>query len=394
MSISSFYSGREMVKSRYREVALAPAFDAKPDFVILFSALLLVAFGALMVYSSTAMLSLDAGSGSTSYLGKHLLSIFLGVIGAYACYKISPKTWKEYSLPLVISSFLILALVVLFGSHAGGATRWIQFGPMRLQPGEFVKLVTVIAIASYANRYRDRMGSFTYGVLYPGIFLSCFAVLFLMQPDFGSTAVICLVAGCQLFLVVGLSHFLSVGLVAGLMAGVLVAVSPYRMRRFVAFLDPFSDPTSSGYQLIQSLIAVGSGGFLGQGLGVSKQKLFYLPAAHTDFIFAVVSEEFGMIGAMFVVALFLAILFRGLRVTFILAEDIFLSLMALGLTALIVLPALLNMGVVLGLLPTKGLVLPFISFGGTAMIASCCALGLLLRLSKDAEQLANQNQDM
>ena len=311
MSVRTVYSSGEMSRSSLREAVVQPVLDAKPDFVLLFSAILLVAFGALMVYSSTAMLSLDGGGGSTSYLNKHFLSIMLGLIAAYACFKVKPQIWKDFALPLVITSFVVLALVVLFGSHAGGATRWIQLGPMRLQPGEFVKLVTVIAIAAYANKFKERMGSFLYGVFYPGVFLSIFAVLFLLQPDFGSTSVICLVAGCQLFLVVGLSHFLSVGAVAGLMAGVLVAVSPYRMRRFVAFLDPFSDPTSSGYQLIQSLIAVGSGGLLGQGMGVSKQKLFYLPAAHTDFIFAVVSEEFGMIGAMFVVMLFLTILYRG-----------------------------------------------------------------------------------
>jgi cell division protein FtsW len=392
MATSLFYPTKEIRRSDYQSDQVSRVVEAKPDFILLFSAILLVAFGALMVFSSTAMLSLDGGSSSVSFLKKHVLSIILGLVCAYGCFKVNPSIWKGYAIPLVISSLCVLALVVVFGSNAGGATRWIQLGPMRLQPGEFVKVVTVIALAAYADHFKHRMGSFLYGVFYPGLFLSCFAVLFLLQPDFGSTSVICLVAGCQLFLVVGLSHFLSVGVVAGLMAGVLVAVSPYRMRRFVAFLDPFSDPTSSGYQLIQSLIAVGSGGFFGQGLGVSKQKLFYLPAAHTDFIFAVISEEFGMFGAMFVVAMFLIILYRGLRVTFLLADDIFHSLMALGLTALIVLPAFLNMGVVLGLLPTKGLVLPFISFGGTAMIASCCALGLLLRLSRLADKVSQAEQ--
>lgn len=393
MSTRSYYIAKDTASSHSGGVDHSLVMENKPDFILLFSVLLLVAFGALMVFSSTAMLSMDGGSSSVTFLKKHILSIILGAISAYGCFKVSPYVWKGYAFPLIVTSFCVLALVVIFGSHAGGATRWIQLGPMRLQPGEFVKVVTVIALAAYADRFRGKMGSFLYGVFYPGLFLASFAVLFLLQPDFGSTSVICLVAGCQLFLVVGLSHFLSVGVVAGLMAGVLVAISPYRMRRFVAFLDPFSDPSSSGYQLIQSLIAVGSGGFFGQGLGVSRQKLFYLPAAHTDFIFAVISEEFGMFGAMFVVAMFLIILYRGLRITFLLAEDIFLSLLALGLTALIVLPAFLNMGVVLGLLPTKGLVLPFISFGGTAMIASCCALGLLLRLSREAERLSNHNQD-
>lgn len=350
------------------------------DLVLFFAAIILCAIGSLMVFSTTAVSNSQAGT-VVGFFNRHIVSIALGLFLALIAFKISPEIYKKYTLHLVCFSALILLVVLIVGRNAGGATRWIQLGSLRVQPGEFVKLVTVIAVATYIEKFQAKLGSFVYGVIFPFSILSLFAVLFLLQPDFGSTTVMFLVAGAQLFLTVGLSHFLSIGVVGIIAGGFLVALSPYRMRRFLAFLDPFSDPSSSGYQLIQSLIAVGSGGFLGEGLGVGRQKLFYLPASHTDFIFAVISEEFGMLGALSVLFLFLVILVRGLKIALRLSSDVFLSSMAFGLTILIVLPALLNMAVVLGMVPTKGLVLPFISYGGTAMLVCCTCLGMLLRLS-------------
>ncbi len=358
-------------------------YDRSVDILLLVVVLGLVGIGMLMVFSTTALMQANSEGTSAAYLNKHLISIALGGMTAWICYKVPLEFWKKIAPVLIGVSFVALLLVALLGKNAGGATRWVQIAGLRIQPGEFVKLAVVLGVASYASHFKNRLGSFVYGLAIPGFFLMGLSALFLVQPDFGSTSVMCIVAGTQLFLVVGLGHFLSVGLLAAGAAGFLVAVSPYRMRRFLAFLDPFSDPTSSGYQLIQSLIAVGSGGLFGEGLGVGRQKLFYLPAAHTDFIYAVIAEEFGMIGACTVLFLFLVILHRGLKITFNLIDDVFKSLLALGLTMLIVIPGFLNMGVVLGLLPTKGLVLPFISFGGTAMLAAFAALGILLRLSTE-----------
>ena len=355
------------------------------DIPLFASVLILCGIGSLMVFSTTA-LSSETGVTVLSFFNRHIVSLLLGFGLAFLAFKINPQTYKRLAIPLVIVSAFSLLLVLVLGRSAGGAMRWIQFGGLRIQPGEFVKLVTVIAVATYIDRFKDRIGNFLYGVMLPMVVLSVFAVLFLLQPDFGSTAVIFLVAGAQLFLVAGISHFLSLGMVAVVVGGFLVALSPYRMRRFLAFLDPFSDPSSSGYQLIQSLIAVGSGGIFGEGMGVGRQKLFYLPAAHTDFIFAVISEEFGLIGALFVLLLFLIIMMRGVKIAFKLSHDLYLSSFAFGLTVLLVLPALLNMGVVLGMLPTKGLVLPFISYGGTAMLVSCIGMGMLLRLSMEEVQ--------
>jgi cell division protein FtsW len=354
-----------------------------PDYVLLAAVILLLGFGSLMVFSTTALTSLDLGISAAFFFKRHIFSILIGGVLAFVCFNVKPHLWRKAAFPLLISSVLMLLLVLVIGKSAGGATRWVQIGSLRIQPAECVKLAIVVSIAAYADRFQHRLGSFLYGIVYPFSFLSGIAILLLLQPDFGSTAVIFFVTATQMLLVIRFSHFLSV-LLAGIASGAtLVALSPYRMRRFLAFQDPFSDPASSGYQLIQSLIAVGSGGLFGEGLGVGRQKLFYLPAAHTDFIFAVIAEEFGLIGAILVLFLFLTILFRGIATAIRLSDNIFLSLLAVGLTCFIVLPSLLNMGVVLGLLPTKGLVLPFISYGGTAMIMSCIAAGILLRLSSE-----------
>lgn len=353
------------------------------DFALLISVVLLVCFGLLMVFSTTAMVSKDLGTSATYFFKRHLLSVFLGSVAAFICFNVNPQSWKKFSTPLIIFSIILLIFVLFSGKTAGGATRWIQFGPLRVQPAECVKLAILISIAAYADKYKEKLSSFIYGIIIPFSFLSLIGGLLLLQPDFGSTAVIFFVAATQMFLVVRFRHFISVIILGIFVGGSLVAYSPYRMRRFLAFLDPFSNSDGSGYQLIQSLIAVGSGGFFGEGLGVGRQKLFYLPAAHTDFIYAVIAEEFGMIGAILVLLLFLTILFRGISIALRLSDDIFLSLLAIGLTSFIVIPSLLNIGVVLGLLPTKGLVLPFISYGGTAMIISFCALGILLRLSTE-----------
>jgi cell division protein FtsW len=286
------------------------------DIALLSAVLVLCGIGSLMVFSTTAFSSTDTSKTILGFFNRHLVSLFLGFFLSFIAFKINPKSYRKAVWPLLLISVGSLLLVLLTGRSAGGAMRWIQIGSLRVQPGEFVKLVTVITVAAYIDSFKERLGSFLYGVVIPMSVLSFFAILFLLQPDFGSTAVMFLVAGSQLFLVAGLSHFLSIGMVAVVAGGFLVAMSPYRMRRFLAFLDPFSDPSSSGYQLIQSLIAVGSGGMWGEGLGVGRQKLFYLPAAHTDFIFAVISEEFGLIGAIFVLFLFLLILIRGFRVAY------------------------------------------------------------------------------
>ena len=358
--------------------------ELRGDPWLLGAILFLLALSVLMVFSTTAVNSEQIYGDPTSMIKRHVIHIIVGLVVCAAISRINPTWFYRLSLPILLFSILLLIAVLIpaIGHSAGGAQRWIVFGPLRMQPGEFCKLALVIYIASYIERNREVMTRFFPGVVIPmGVLATC-GVLLLLEPDFGSTAVIVCVVLCQLFMVARLGHMTLVGILAAFTLGILVVIEPYRMKRFVSFLDPFGDPLSSGYQLIQSLIAVGSGGLFGVGLGAGQQKLFYLPAAHTDFIYAVIAEELGLVGAMVVLSVFLFILFRGLKISRRLSRSPFLCTLALGCTLLVVVPALLNAGVVLGLLPTKGLVLPLVAYGGTAMIVHLAAMGLLLRLSR------------
>ena len=356
----------------------------KVDSWILSSTLLLLAVGVLMVFSTTAISSEQLSGDSAVMVRHHFVHITLGLLALAFALSSPPQLLYKMSVPCLIIALTMLALTLIpgIGYVAGGARRWLVLGPLRLQPGEIAKLCAVIYFAAYIERHKDEMTKLGSGIFVPMMILGLFAVMLLCEPDFGSTVIILAVVFCQLFMVCRLKHMLAMGLfaVSGLIT--LVLISPYRLRRFLAFRNPFEDPTSSGYQLIQSLIAVGSGGLSGEGLGAGKQKLFYLPAAHTDFIFAVIAEELGIVGALSVLAMFLVILYRGLKITTRLLDRPYLSCLALGCTLLIVVPALLNMGVVLGLLPTKGMVLPLVAYGGTAMVVHLAVVGILLRLSR------------
>ena len=347
----------------------------------------LVALSILMVYSTTAVLAVSGEGASTSYLKKHVLNCIIGLVGASALANINLAWLKKNSGLLFMFCLFLMVLVLIpgLGMVAGGARRWLSLGGFRFQPGELLKVIFVIYMASYAVRHKDRLSTFSKGVVTPILVLAICVGLLLMQPDFGSSAVLFLVTGCILFVSgSSLKHLFGVGFAGGLAASALIFSSPYRMRRVQAFLNPFDDPGNSGYQLIQSLIAVGSGGATGAGLGGGEQKLFYLPAAHTDFIFAVVGEEFGFAGSVFVILLFTVFAWRGLKIVSEHAGSTYISALAMGLTALIVIPAFLNVGVVTGLLPTKGMVLPLMGYGGTAMIVNLAVVGLLVRLSREA----------
>lgn len=354
------------------------------DHWIIAATFVLLGISILMVFSTTAVASQETFGSPTGMLRQHLCHILLGLAAFYFCSRINPCVFHRFGLPLLILGMLMLSLVIVpqIGHGSGGAQRWVQVGPLRVQPGEVCKLLVLIYFASYIDRHHERMLNFVPGVLVPFAILGVYALLLLLEPDFGSTVVLVLVVLGQLFHVARLSHLIGVGAAAAASFAVLIFSSPYRMQRFVAFLDPFNDPARSGYQLIQSLIAVGSGGLFGAGLGAGKQKLFYLPAAHTDFIYAVISEELGLAGALAVLFLFVLILYRGLLTAKRLSGNPYLCSLTLGCTLLMVIPALLNIAVVLGLLPTKGLVLPLVAYGGTAMVVHLSAIGMLVRLSR------------
>lgn len=352
---------------------------------LLIAVMILVGLSLVMVYSTTGVVSQERYGDAFYYLKRQGIAVVVGLPLMVICSFLNVERLREASPIFYFIGFLLLLMTLLpvVGLAAGGAQRWIGFGGLRFQPGEFVKLLFIIFIAGFFSRHESTLATFSGGIVKPVLLVISFAALYLMQPDFGSVVVILSVTlTMALASGVRLVHLGFCGLACLGALGVLVAFSPYRMRRILAFMSPLSDPEGKGYQLIQSLIAVGNGHLTGVGLGSSQQKLFFLPAAHTDFIFAVIAEELGFLGCLALFFLFLTILWRGLAVAARLADDTFRFSLAVGLTMLIVVPALLNLGIVTGILPTKGMVLPFVGYGGSSLLASLLAVGLLLALSR------------
>ena len=354
------------------------------DGLLLSITIALVCFSLLMLYSTTG-LGLAGVHDSLYFVKRQLAAAAVGFV-LLTCAALLPlELLKKAGPVLMLISIILLVLTLLpgVGHLAGGARRWIRFGSLGIQPAEFVKLFFVIFLAGYFERQELRLGQFVSGVVKPVMYLGIICALLLKQPDFGSSAILALVTfGMALAAGVRLRHVvLSLG-GAALCVAALVVTSPYRLSRVLSFLDPAKDIAGKGYQLNQSLIAVGSGYWSGVGLGASQQKLSFLPAAHTDFIFSVISEELGFVGAVAVIGMFALFLWRGLRVASRFAENTFAFTLGVGLTLLVAIPAFLNIGVVTGCLPTKGLVLPLVGYGGSSLIVSLVTVGLLLGLGR------------
>jgi len=374
-----------MHSARFRELK-APS---HVDYVLLSAVMLLVGFGLVMVYSTTGIVSAEKLGDPLYYAKRQCFSAAMGLVLMCVCYRIPISFWRTISPWLFMASLfmLVFPLVPGIADRAGGASRWVKFGPIRFQPAEFVKVFMVVFMAGFFARHESRLHLFFTGIVKPFFLVGCVAALLLMQPDFGSSAVIVVVVlAMSLASGVRLLHFGLCSAAAALCLGTLVLISPYRMMRVVSFLSPFADASGKGYQLIQSLIAVGTGQVTGVGLGSSQQKLFFLPAAHTDFIFAVISEELGFVGGICVIVAFLVFMWRGLLLARQVLHDTFSYAMAVGLTMMVVAPALLNVGVVIGLLPTKGMVLPLVGYGGSSLIACMGVVGLLLAVRREAGQ--------
>jgi len=358
--------------------------------------LALCLLGAVMIYSASAVTADQQYGRSYIFLLRQAAWLLLGLLGMFALMRTDYRRLRE---PAVVYPTVFLVLLMLVGaffldkSHA--THRWIRFGPVGIQPSELAKLAVVLYLAWFldlkrrgASSMEFRKEDFLHTILpVAGPILVC-VVLILLEPDLGTSVDIVLVTAAILF-VAGLSwKWLVTGAAAGLpILYLLITHVTYRQARLMAFLDPGSDPQGSGFQLLQSLIAVGSGGFTGVGLMESKQKLFYLPEAHTDFIYAVICEELGFVGALIVIALFVVYGWRGLRAAFG-APDGFGRLLALGITAMVICQALINFAVVLGMVPTKGIPLPFISYGGSSLLVMLLATGVLLNISQQAREPA------
>jgi cell division protein FtsW len=359
----------------------------KPDKWLLLLVIVLVVFGALMIYSSTSVLTgVMLKKNVTSplyYFKRHLFTICLGLIAMAVVYRIRPDLLGKISpVLLVISLGLLLLVFTKLGIAAGGAKRWIRLWPSTFQPSEFVKLAMVIFLAWYLSRKFYDPESFWLTMLPIGV-MGVFQIIFLTQPDFGAVITLGIITLGMMFLSgMRLKYLLSLCLLA-VPVVIKLAMEPYRLKRIASFIDPWSDPRGSGFQLIQSYLALGRGGFDGVGLGKSMQKLAFLPEMHTDFIFSIIGEELGFLAASGLVMAFLLLFLRGIQIAGkFQEEDRFHYYLAYGCSLMLALQALVNFGVVTGLLPTKGLPLPFISYGGSSLLVTLMLMGILFRLSK------------
>ncbi len=355
----------------------------RPDRLLIIATLGLLALGVVMVFSASAVYASELFGNAGMFVIRQFIWLLLGL---GALFLMTQVDYRRLCQPAVVFPALCVVLVllvaVLFLDPSRSTHRWIRLGLFSVQPSELAKLALILFLAYFLERRRHAVDDVPGTLLPAGCITAVLVGLILLQPDLGTAAVIVAIAGAMFF-VAGLRlQYLAYLAAAGSVAAYFLIVRvPYRMARIQAFLDPYADPQGSGFQTIQSLLAVGSGGVTGVGLMDGKQKLFYLPEAHTDFIFAVVGEELGLLGAAIVVILFGIIAWRGLRIA-ALAPDGLARLLAVGVTVMIVGQAFINLSVVIGLLPTKGISLPFISYGGSGLLVMLLGMGLLLNISQ------------
>lgn len=354
------------------------------DFLLLGLTLLLTLLGLVMVLSASGVMASRQFGGAYYFFTRQSIFAVAGLVLMGVLAAVPLKRIYGMMYPLLILTTLLLVLVIAspLGVQANGASRWIRLGFFNFQPMELAKISLVLYLAWFFSEKQDMVGRFSVGVVPPFVVTGIFAGLTLLQPDFGGAAMmtmllflICLVGGTRFVYLGG-----SVAL-AGMAGWLLIVNSPYRWKRFTAFLDPFADARDTGYQLVQSMYAFGSGGTLGAGLGASKQKLFFLPEAHNDFIMAVVGEELGFVGVTAVFVLMGLLCWRAFNIAMTL-DELRDRLTAYGLTLIITLGAVLNMAVVLGSAPPKGVPMPFLSYGGSSLLSSMACVGLLLNLSR------------
>jgi cell division protein FtsW len=357
----------------------------KFDKMLFLATLLLICVSIVMVYSASAPVAFDRYGRASIFLVKQAMWSVLGLAMLAVVMRIDYRTYRE---PVFIWTGLgvvgLALVVVLFSPPVNNARRWFGFAGIGVQPSELAKLVTIVFIAALLERRMHRINDLKYALMPIGLIVLGLVGLILLEPDFGTSMALVLVAAVMVF-AAGLSYRYILGaiLTTAPVIYVLVMSSAYRRQRVLTFLDPWRDPLGAGFQIIQSLIAVGTGGVWGKGLMNGVQKLFYLPEPHTDFIYAVISEELGLVGATLVLLCFCVVTWRGLRVA-LRAPDTFGAFLALGLTTMVAVQAFFNISVVLGLLPTKGIPLPFVSAGGSSLLVNLIGMGMLLNVSQHA----------
>lgn len=359
------------------------------DTLLLLTTLVLLLFGYVMVASASLHLG-DKFAADSFYFPRHqLIHIAFGLAAGGFAAAVKLETWRNLSMPLYFVGLVLLILVLVpgIGKVVNGSSRWISLLGMRIQVSEVFKLIAVIYMASFIDRHINVVRSSVQGMIRPVLLLSVAALLLLKEPDFGATVVIMAVAMGMLFLA-GASLWQFILLIAAFIGAgaILIMAAPYRVRRFFSFINPWDDPLNSDFQLSQALIAFGRGEWSGVGLGSSIQKMFYLPEAHTDFLFSIIGEELGLVGTTSVILLFMMLVWRAFAIGQ-LAENSgtrFSAFLAYGIGIWFGLQAFINMGVNMGLLPTKGLTLPLMSYGGGSVIVMCAALAILFRVRSEA----------
>lgn len=360
--------------------------QSKPDYFLLGLVIALLILGIVMVFSSSYVVADYKMGDAFFYLKRQLLFVGVGVIAMFFFMMTPYGLWKKYSKLILLGGFLLLGLVLIpgVGLVRNGAQSWIGIGAFSIQPSEFMKLGLIMFLSTYLTYNQKYITSFKKG-FFPSIILVFTAFgLIMLQPDLGTGVV--LVLTCMILIFIAgakLSHFFglaSLGVVAFLL---LIISAPYRIKRITAFINPWEDPLGDGFQIIQSLYALGPGGLMGVGLGDSIQKYFYLPEPQTDFIFAILGEELGFIGGSAVIILFGLLFWRGIKIA-LTTQDEFGRYLALGITAMLAIQVMINISVVIGLIPVTGITLPFLSYGGSSLTLTLCAVGILLNISKSS----------
>jgi cell division protein FtsW len=355
--------------------------------VIFLVVLILVAIGIVMIYSASAIYAHGNMNDSTFYLRRHMVYLLIGFVMMFVMMCIDINLLRRWAKPMMIVSIAMLLVVLVphIGKQAAGARRWFRMGPINFQPSEFAKIAIILYMADLISRKGTLVKDFFRGYLPMIMVLGMVSGLVLLEPDLGTAVTIACISIIMMFVAgARISHIISLVLASLPVLYFMLFSVPYRKKRMMIFLNPWSDTRGTGFQIIQSFIALGSGGLLGVGLGQSKQKLFYLPASHTDFIFSIIGEELGLLGTASIVILFTVFVWQGMKIAFK-TLGTFEKLTSMGIVSLIAIEAIINIGVTAGALPTKGLPLPFISYGGSGLVFHLAAVGLLLNIAKVCE---------
>ena len=381
--------------SRKSSRAWIGRFHFDPVLLIVSASLLLI--GYVMVASASLHLGIKMTGNGMHYPVRQLMHIVFGLILGGGVAAVPMRVWEQNGPRLYIAGLLLLVIVLIpgLGIKVNGSVRWLSIGGLRIQVSEVVKFFSVIYMAGYVTRYQDSVQNSAFGLLKPLGLFSVASVLLLWEPDFGSAVIILMIAMGIMFLAgARLSQFIVLLSLIGMLAIMLVYFSPYRLVRVTSFMDPWADPLKTGFQLVQALISFGRGEWLGVGLGSGIQKLFYLPEAHTDFLFSVIGEELGLLGVVTVIGLFSILVWRSFAIGMAAeqAGQRFSAFIAYGMGIWFGFQSFVNMGVNMGILPTKGLTLPLMSYGGGSMMIMCCGIALLFRVQSEIAEINSHPQ--